>query len=312
VPIDASELVPLPWSTSWRGPRVAQVLRELLGVSIREVAFGLPRPALPLPSPHARFTMGTAQGGDTTELLVPHGAVRVLADRLLGGSSTLSEGAGTGAPLPAELGAVAYLWARLAAATETGWLLHDAQLDATLPRDAAAVRGADLEDLVRWPVAVHTELGPLALQVAAPRHAISCSAFSAELVLADDAPTRTELRAGDVVLAAGAALSLLGSGLCGPLTLRVAGLADEVAVRVGDGKVRGLHLHARRPRAHELVVAARQLDGGALVGLLGPGLHWPLQGEAPALLRVEGRTVAEGELVWLRGALGMRVTRLVD
>jgi hypothetical protein len=306
VSIEASELAPLPWSTWWRSPRVAHVLRELLGVNIRQVAFGLPRAALPLPSSHARFTVGNAHGADGVELLIPHGAVRVLADRVLGGTTTLSEGTGTGAPLPAELGAAAYLCARIAAAAEAGWLLRDAQLDVASPCEA------DRRSWVRWPIAVHTELGALALHLVAPLHAVAFAQFSTELVLADDEPTRGPLAPGDLVMAAGAALSLLGSGLCGALTLRVAGLADEVAVRIGDGLLRGLHAHARRPRATELVLATRRLDAAALVGLLGPGLHWPLQGDTHALLRVDGRAVAEGDLVWLRGVLGLRIARLID
>jgi hypothetical protein len=128
------------------------------------------------------------------------------------------------------------------------------------------------------------------------------------------------LEPGDVLLSDELSLSLTCDGLVGPAALRVLGSDEELRVllhgdhlRLHGSSARAPSSIARSAAATELVFGATSVSLGALAELAGgEPLAFPRPTGDPTLLYHQGSPKAEGELVTLRGEVGLRVRRLLE
>jgi len=286
------------WPRRVRAERAADWLRE------PDVAVELTRSL-----PSETFTLALTLPGE--------GATR-LCDRLLGAPSSSAMASRSGRPSDAECGVLAYAAARLAAAHGGTWLVRDV-------RPAAFPAGVD-EHLVLWPVAVESTLGPLELTLClSPSLAEALPDVLLEVVLHDLLPpahAQPTLAVGEVWVSDQLPLTNTSEGLTGPVTLRAVGSEHQARARLGahyvqlrapDAPLSGAPCSAS-PGAQgfpvELVIARRTLRFSALAALAsGARCFVGELGQEPVLLRRAGTTLASGELISWRAALGVRVTQ---
>jgi len=238
-----------------------------------------------------------------------------LCDRLLGAPSTSGVASRSGRPSEAECGVLAYAAARLAAAHGDAWLVRDVR--------PAALPGGGAQSLVLWPIAVECTTGSFELTLClSPSLADALPDVLLEVVLHEQLPpdqAQPMLAVGEVWVSDQLPLTDTSEGLTGPVTLRAPGSAHLASARLGARYVR---LRAsddlqRAPHASavaggpqiELVIARRALSFSALAALAsGARCFVGELGQEPVLLRQGGNTLARGELVLWRAALGVRLT----
>jgi hypothetical protein len=181
-------------------------------------------------------------------------------------------------------------------------------------RQSARVVG---DDLVLWPVVVDTTVGKLELTLClSPSRADTLPEVELQTLLhetfgPEDAPA---LAVGEVWVSDRLPLTRTSLGLTGPVTLRVPGSAQLVAARLTEHYVQLTPASPRpAPEPHELalVIASRTIEFLALAAL-GSGARCFVGdvGRELVAIRHKEQTVARGELVVWRGALGVRVTEV--
>jgi hypothetical protein len=179
------------------------------------------------------------------------------------------------------------------------------------------------ESLVLWPIAVDCTIGKFEVTLClSPSLADALPDVSLEVVVHEQLPAdqaQPTLAVGEVWVSDQLPLTDTSDGLTGPVTLRAPGSDHLASARLGGHSVR-LRAPDALPRAPhaspvaegpqlELVIARRALSFSAFAALAGGARCFVGEpGQQPVLLRRGGRTLARGELVLWRSALGVRLT----
>ncbi len=253
-----------------------------------------------------------------------------LVDCVLGGPGSSALASAAGQPSEAECGVLAYAAARLCAAQERSFIVRDVRCW------GSQSLGTD-DPFLLWPLSLRTSLGPASARGSArnaadahssareqgieaalllsPGLAAACEDRHELEVLARDfaAPDALIALALDDILVSDAwTLTATTEGLAGEVTLAVVGSEGGWSARLADGRV-----YARtasgpvRPDQAELVLARHPANLLQLAQLAsGAPRSIPELGRGKVSLRSAGRTLAQGELVSWRGALGIRITAL--
>jgi hypothetical protein len=319
-------------------PAARALAAQLWGVDAREQNADSPAVSVGIPRRIARSRLArwlraddaacawvrVPQDGATRfALLVPRGDAARWVDRLLGGSGEIGRAADM---REAEYGVLAYALAR--AAAELGADFTLSELGAARPEPLACW----CDGGVIWPLSLLTPLGHVDVRVLLGPGALARAEQGCELSLALREELRTDaldlLEPGDVLLSDQLSLTLTRDGLVGPATLRVRGSDEPPQVLLEGDRLRlnGSATRAPTPSARveargslrehndvELVFGVTCVSLSALAELAGGGpLTLPRPTGDPTLLYHRGRPKAEGELVTLRGEIGVRVRRLLE
>ncbi|MET0343892.1 MAG: FliM/FliN family flagellar motor C-terminal domain-containing protein [Polyangiales bacterium] len=225
-------------------------------------------------------------------------------ERILGGSASSAVPSAIGAPSEAECGVLAYAVARLCAVHASDFVVRDVRIAPPPP--------ALPDALVLWPISLRTSFASLeALMLLAPSLAASTHArHTIELVVRDVLASDAPLARGDVFTSDRWTLTDTTTGLTGPLRVATSGISTELSARLERGTITVTGPASASPADEvTLVLATRDLSLAEIAALTaGAPCAFPNVGAQPALLRRDGHSVAEGELVVHRGALGVRIT----
>jgi hypothetical protein len=251
-------------------------------------------------------------------LLFPSSDGARWVDRILGGEGQITH---AHALSEAELGVLAYALARGLTELLPGFQL--ASIEACQPEQL----GAHYPSGVVWPLALHTPLGDVDLRLVLSDHAVAQTPLEADVqvLLRDSCESECSLadcEPGDVLLSDALAVAVTSTGLMGPVEVRFRGLQGSLPANLA-----GHTLHLRRgrtpdtsapPRSRnvdaqlEFVIAKRRVSLLEIAEFArGAPLHLQDIPLASVSVLQDGKQRAEGSLVVHRGALGVRMTRLV-
>ena len=284
------------------GRPLGERMAQLAGGPVRARLVGLAAGELDPYAAHAEVRIG----GIAVTLVAASGAIRALAQNLLGGPEELDA--------PRELTAAEQaIWALVVAAAiaDTGlaaevWpLIHVARA----PREGALAIELAL-DLAGSPLTVVALCPPELAVKPPPARSLPRWTFDVPIAVARCALTRRDVAAlavGDVVVVERALALAIGDGQIG---LAAAPTAIEATITTG---------YVRRPMlddAHVEVtvqlgttrMSLRQLADLAVGQIV--QLNRPLAG--PFEVRAQGRLIAQGELIDVDGELGVRIVSIVQ
>jgi flagellar motor switch/type III secretory pathway protein FliN len=276
-------------------PAVRDTFRALLGGELHSLSVGWPVFTASTTARASDVAIELTRGGETAfelALLIPSESAARWVDRALGGTGESGLAGVSGSLSDGECGVLAYLASRACR-----------ELAPLQVRDVRS--GARLDACVLWPLALESALGRVALTCAlAPwyaegfvdRHRLTVSVF-------DRAPDA--FHPGEVWISDRWNLSSTSEGLAGEVQLSVAGCASRLSAIVGDGQLRAQGPSAVRDPV-ELVLAEQALQFAELARLAA-GEPAPISFTHAVELRAQGRTLARGELVSWRGAVGVRI-----
>ncbi|HEX5659555.1 MAG TPA: FliM/FliN family flagellar motor C-terminal domain-containing protein [Polyangiales bacterium] len=266
--------------------------RALLGSELLSLQVGWPvLTASATPRASSEIAIELGSGIETAfelALLIPSESAARWVDRALGGSGESGVASASGVLSEGECGVLAYLASRACLA----------------PYQVCDVRpAAHLDAHIAWPLTLESALGRVSLRCAiAPWRAESPVRHRLNVSVFERAPEG--LRAGEVWISDGWNLSSTSEGLAGEVQLSVEGCASQLAAIVGAGRVRA-HAPSSSRDQLELVLASQDVSFTELAQI---GAGEPFRADFSKVeLRSEGRTLARGELVSWRGAVGVRI-----
>lgn len=259
--------------------------------------------------PHEAFELG---------IVFPAAAAALLSDRLLGAPSSSGMASRVGTPSDAECGVLAYASARLAAAHGSEWLVRDVRpFFGRAPDSPLRPALVIADEMVLWPVVIDTTVGKLEVtlclsaSLASSLPAVELQGLLHENLGSDETPA---LAVGEVWVSDRLPLTHTSLGLTGPVTLRVPDCERLLPARLSEHYVSCTPESARpAPASHEveLVIVSRLVEFSALAAMAsGARCFVGEVGREPVSVRRRGQTIARGELIVWRGALGVRITEV--
>jgi len=307
-----------PFEHLLRGPEMCGVVRTLLDGELRGCVPGWPRLRddrlagrwlrgsdvlieLAHQPPRSDFELAIALHADS--------ATRVV-ERLLGAQESAAVASSSGSPSEAECGVLAYVAARLCAASASSLCVRSVRR--CDPREAL-----DPEPLLLWPVAVASSFGPLQATLLLSLGALEQWPLSAcvSLFLRDrcEPAELRELSRGDLLLSDAWTLTPTTEGLTGDVLVGTAGADGVLTARLARGALEARAVVDGSEEQLELVLTRRTLPLLALARFAAgePLALAPAEGES-ASLRWRGTELARGELVVRRGAVGLRIDELLQ
>lgn len=288
-----------PWRALDARPRAIvealatqDTFRAALGGELHALQVGWPSYVQRAPSRSSDVLVELTSGAQTTfelALLIPAEIAARWVDRALGshGDSGLPSASGT--LTDAECGVLAYLASRTCNAMGT-FSVRDVRT------------GPQLDACVLWPLTIGRfaftcALAPWRAEAFSDRHLLTASVF-------DRGPEA--FHAGEVWISDRWNLSTTSDGLAGEVQLSVAGCVGDLSAVYTAGRV---HAHAPSPAREGVeVVLARAEVRFIDLATIAAGEPFPLAPAQQVTLRRGEDTVARGELVSWRGAVGVRIS----
>ncbi len=237
------------------------------------------------------LTSGAGPGFELA-LLIPNDSAARCVDRALGGNGESGLAGAAGRLSDGECGVLAYLASRACRPFQPLQVCdvsHDLRLG----------------EHVRWPIAFDSALGRVTLScVLAPWRAEALrDPYRLTVSVFDRGPP--SFQAGEVWISDCWNLSSTSEGLAGEVQLSVVGCSSQLSAIVGQGQLRAAAPSSLRDEV-ELVLSERSLRFLDLARIAA-GEPYPVAFEGEVELRSTMGTLARGELVSWRGAIGVRI-----
>jgi hypothetical protein len=273
--------------------------RASFGGNLHETTVGWPvfrqRPALRESDILIELTTGTHTAFELA-LAIPAESAARWVDRALGGSGESGIASSAGTLSEAECGVLAYLAARACAA-----------IGGVRVCDVAPVAARTLEPSVAWPLALAGPTGRCDLQclLASWRAEANADRYRLGISVYDSAPS-VSFAAGEVWISERWNLTSTSDGLAGEVQLSVDGCAAPLAAFMSSGRVHAVGPGIAAADTVELLLASQPVRFIDLA-TIAAGEPFAI-GTSEVELRRAGTTIARGELVSWRGAVGVRIT----